>query len=89
MILMLLNPLDHLQETLIPPSLIKMEEEAGEEHQEETVAHTFHYPRKVKDKATKAPTNYANEAVNRYTDEQQMPSSFTGLGYCNWSYGSD
>ena len=33
--------------------------------------------------------NYAYVAVHGYTDDQQMPPSFTGPTYCNWSCGSD
>ncbi|KAJ8430739.1 hypothetical protein Cgig2_009630 [Carnegiea gigantea] len=61
----------------------------SEEYEEETIAHTYRHRRKTKHKATKAPPNYDNQVINKYADEQQMPSTFTRSGYCNWSCGSD
>ncbi|KAJ8420093.1 hypothetical protein Cgig2_027349 [Carnegiea gigantea] len=61
----------------------------GEEYEEETIAHTYRRLRKAKDNATKGPPNYNNQVVHRYADEQQMPSTFTPPGYCNWSCGSN
>ncbi|KAJ8446897.1 LOW QUALITY PROTEIN: hypothetical protein Cgig2_013198 [Carnegiea gigantea] len=61
----------------------------GEEYEEETIAHTYHRLKKAKDKVTKVLPNYDNHVTHRYTDEQQMPSTFTAPAYCNWSCGSD
>ncbi|KAJ8433586.1 hypothetical protein Cgig2_012599 [Carnegiea gigantea] len=56
---------------------------------EETIAHTYPRLRKAKDKANKVPPNYDNQVARRCPAEQQMPSTFIALAYCNWSCGSD
>ncbi|KAJ8442373.1 hypothetical protein Cgig2_018629 [Carnegiea gigantea] len=87
-ILVLLNLLDCLQETLTQ-LCHDHNGKSGEEYEEKTIAHTDRRLRKVKNQATKAPLNYDNQVTHGCADEQQIPSTFTGTSYCNWSYGSD
>ncbi|KAJ8440945.1 hypothetical protein Cgig2_020487 [Carnegiea gigantea] len=73
----------------INPTMSDHNSRRGEEHEEETIAHTYRRLRKAKDKASKAPPDYDNQVTHRCPDEQQMPSTFTAPANCNWSYGSD
>ncbi|KAJ8441029.1 hypothetical protein Cgig2_027372 [Carnegiea gigantea] len=73
----------------INPTMSDHNSRRGEEYEEETIAHTYHRLRKAKDKATKAPPYYDNQVAHSYVDKQQMPSTFTAPGYCNWSCGSN
>ena len=51
----------------------------GQEYEEGTIAHACRRHRKAKDKTTRTPPNYADEAVHGYTYDQQMPPSLQGL----------
>jgi len=61
----------------------------SQEYEEEPIAHTFRRLRKAKDKSTRTQPHCADVGAHGYTDDQQMPPSFTMPAHCNWSCGSD
>jgi len=73
----------------VHPTMSDHNNKRSKEYEEETIAHTYRRHRKAKYKATNAPPNYDNQGAHKYADEQQMPSTFTKSGYCNWSCSSD